>query len=66
MQVLILLILLLSDSFVFGLQPMFNYPLLVCPIWVAVSVCLMFLPYFRKARWMDESKWLGSGRDLWS
>jgi hypothetical protein len=65
MQVLLLLLLLLSDSFVFGLQPMFHYSTPYAVAWVVVSIVLMALPYFRKTKWMDESKWSNSDRTLW-
>lgn len=65
MQVLVLMLLLLSDSFAFGLRSVWHYPQEVSMVWLVGSILVMFLPYFRKEKWMDESKWLGSNRDLW-
>ena len=64
MQVLVLILLLLSDSFAFGLRSIWHYPLDLSMIWLVGSIVFMFLPYFRNAKWMDESKSSDSNRDL--
>lgn len=66
MQVVFLLLILLSDSFAFGLADRWHYPTHYAVAWALGSLLLMSLPYFRNAKWMDESKWLSSGQDLWS
>lgn len=66
MQVGLLLLILLSDSFAFGLRASWGYPTDLAVAWVLGSLLLMSLPYFRKPKWTDDSKWLSSGQDLWS
>jgi hypothetical protein len=54
MQVVIILLLLFSDSFVFGLQPLWGYPTVVPVMWVVCSFLFMSIPYLRTPC-VDES-----------
>lgn len=54
MQVVIILLLLLSDSFVIGLRPMWGYPPAVIAVWLVCSALFMFVPYLRTPC-VDES-----------
>jgi hypothetical protein len=47
MQVLILLCLIFSDSFAFGLRDMFHYDTKYAIGWAVVSLVVMYVPYFR-------------------
>jgi hypothetical protein len=54
MQVLIILLLWFSDSLVFGLRPLWGYPVAVPVIWCVCSALFMFIPWLR-VPCVDES-----------